>query len=97
MSNDKGESTGSGALAIADAGEIFRFPRRWIGGASLILGPLLVASGALLRVQFHFFAPQQLEAYQDHPVLITAAYTLYSIGSVVLCFGIITLANLIAR
>ena len=77
--------------------EPFRFPGRWVGGASLIVGPLLIGSGALLRVRFHFFAPQQLAAFQEHPDLITAAYSLYSIGSVVLCFGIITLANLIGR
>ena len=78
-------------------GEPFRFPGRWVGGASLVLGPLLIAAGALLRVRFHFFAPQQLAAYEAHPNLITAAYSCYSMGSVVLCFGIIALANRIGR
>ena len=79
-----------------DGGQ-FVFPGRWVGGASLIFGPLLIATGALLRIQFYYFAPQQLAAYQDHPTLITAAYSFYSIGSVVLCLGIISLANMIAR
>lgn len=73
------------------------FPGRWIGGVSLILGPLLILTGALLRIQFHFFAPQQLEAFKAHPNLITAAYSCYSLGSVILCFGIISLANLISN
>ena len=43
------------------------FPGRWIGGVCLILGPVLMLTGALLRIQFHFFAPQQLEAFAAHP------------------------------
>lgn len=73
------------------------FPGRWLGGACLIFGPLLLLTGALLRIQFHFFAPQQLEAYAAHPVLITAAYSAYSIGSVVLCFGILLLVHRISE
>lgn len=72
------------------------FPGRWLGGVSLILAPLLLLAGALLRVQFHFFAPQQLEAFEAHPTLISAAYSTYSVGVVVLCLAILTLVHLIA-
>ena len=96
MSIDSSEGSRGRAVRAAHDGEPFRFPGRWVGGASLILGPVLIASGALLRIQFHFFAPQQLAAFQEHPNLITAAYSAYSLGSVVLCFGIISLANRIA-
>lgn len=71
------------------------FPGRWVGGVSLILGPVLILTGALLRIQFHFFAPQQLAAFEAHPTLITAAYSCFALGSVILCFGIISLATLI--
>jgi hypothetical protein len=71
------------------------FPGRWVGGVSLILGPVLILTGALLRIQFHFFAPQQLTAFEAHPNLITAAYSCYAVGSVTLCFGIISLATFI--
>jgi hypothetical protein len=71
------------------------FPGRWVGGVSLILGPALILLGALLRIQFHYFAPQQLSAYETHPALITAAYSCFSLGSVILCFGIISLASFI--
>lgn len=71
------------------------FPGPYVGGVSLVLGPILILTGALLRIQFHFFAPQQLAAFQSHPTLITAAYSAYALGSVILCFGIITLATLI--
>lgn len=38
------------------------FPGRWIGGLTLILGPLLLLAGVLLRSKFHFFFPDQLRA-----------------------------------
>jgi hypothetical protein len=72
------------------------FPGRWVGGVCLILGPMLALTGALLRVQFHFFAPQQLQSYEAHPDLLTAAYSAYSMGWVALCFGILALVHRIA-
>jgi hypothetical protein len=32
-------------------------PGRWLGGASLILGPIVLLVGLLLRIQFNFFYP----------------------------------------
>ena len=72
------------------------FPGRWVGGVCLILGPLLLLTGALLRVQFHFFAPQQLRAFERHPELVTPAYSTYSAGAVALCFAILALVHRIA-
>jgi hypothetical protein len=72
------------------------FPGLWVGGVCLILGPVLLLTGALLRVQFHFFAPQQLQAYEAHPNLMSAAYSCHSMGSVVLCLGILLLVHRIA-
>lgn len=74
----------------------YPFPGRWVGGVCLIVGPLLVLSGALLRVQFHFFAPQQLQAFERHPTLITAAYSTYSLGFVALSLGVLLLVHRIA-
>jgi hypothetical protein len=72
------------------------FPGRWAGGVCLILGPVLLLTGALLRVQFHFFAPQQLQAFETHPALVNAAYSTFSAGTVVLCLGILPLVHRIA-
>lgn len=33
------------------------FPGRWVGGVAMVLGPLLMLAGALLRVRFDFFFP----------------------------------------
>lgn len=71
------------------------FPGRWIGGISLIVGPLLFLAAALLRIRFHFFYDAQLAAYADHPALITAAYSCFVLGCLTLWPGIITLARLI--
>jgi hypothetical protein len=57
---------------------------------------VLLLMGALLRIQFHYFAPQQLQAFERHPLLVTAAYSTYSIGTVVLCLGVLTLVHRIA-
>jgi hypothetical protein len=73
----------------------FWFPGRWIGGISLIIGPLLFLAAALLRIQFHFFYDAQLAAYADHPVLITTAYSCFVLGCLFLWPGIITLARFI--
>lgn len=79
-----------------NAPDTLPFPGRWIGGTCLILGPVLLLTGALLRIQFHFFAPQQLQAFAAHPDLVTAAYSTYSIGAVALCLGILALVHRIA-
>jgi len=50
----------------------FWFPGRWVGGGSLVLGPILLLIGTLLRVQFDFFLPAQLAAAKAHPGLIAA-------------------------
>lgn len=72
------------------------FPGRWVGGVCLILGPVLLLTGALLRVQFHFFAPQQLQAYAAHPRLVSAAYSTYWLGTVALSLGVLALVHRIA-
>jgi hypothetical protein len=77
--------------------EIFWFPGRWIGGVSLILGPLLLLSGSLLRIQFHFFFPQQLQAFDEHPTLLFASYSLFLAGNLLLWPGILTLVQLIGK
>ncbi|MBP8535677.1 hypothetical protein [Streptomyces sp. MK37H] len=68
------------------------FPGRWVGGASLVVGPLLVLAGVLLRVRFGFFFPAQLSAYERHPDLMTASYSLVAAGWVLLWPGVALLA-----
>ncbi|RCG17747.1 hypothetical protein DTL70_27190 [Streptomyces diacarni] len=63
------------------------FPGRWVGGASLVVGPSLVLAGVLLRARFDFFFPAQLSAYEHHPALMTTSYSLVAAGWVLLWPG----------
>jgi hypothetical protein len=94
MKNKIQQPSDPGAIASRD---LSGFPGRWLGAASLILAPLLVLVGILLRIQFHFFFPQQLAAYSDHPRLMTAAYNCFLAGNILLWPAVVTVARLISR
>jgi hypothetical protein len=68
-------------------------PGRWLGGTSLVLGPLALVTGVLLRAGHDFFFPEQLRAYADHPALMTAAYSCVLAGYVLLWPAIAVLAQ----
>ena len=75
----------------------YRFPGRWIGGVALIAGPLVWLTGALLRLPFHFFFPQQLAAYEQAPGRMFAAYSCVLAGQIVVALGVAAAADLIGR
>ncbi|MFC6101645.1 hypothetical protein [Olivibacter domesticus] len=77
------------------ASQDFWFPGRWIGGISLIIAPLALLAGILIRIQFHFFFPQQLEAFEQHPTLVSTSYNFFVAGNILLWPAIITLARYI--
>jgi hypothetical protein len=60
------------------------FPGRWLAGTSLLLGPVLLLAGVILRARFHFFFPDQLDAYDRRPALMTASYSCFAAGTVAL-------------
>ncbi|WP_067833374.1 hypothetical protein [Actinomadura kijaniata] len=63
---------------------VFVFPGRWLAGTSLLLGPVLLLLGVLLRAGSPFFFPGQLAAYDEHPTLMTASYGCFAAGTVAL-------------
>lgn len=73
------------------------FPGRWAGGISLVIGPLLLGAGILLRLPFHFFFPEQLAARVEHPGLIAASYGAFAAGTVLLWPAVAALAARIGR
>jgi len=75
----------------------FWLPGRWLGGISMVVGPLLLLAGILLRIREHFFFPDQLKAAVERPSLMTAAYGLVAIGNIALWPAILTLAHLVGR
>ncbi|MCC8246452.1 hypothetical protein [Saccharothrix luteola] len=73
------------------------FPGRWAGAGAMILGPVLLLVGTLLRWPFHYFFPQQLLALAEQPARMTAAHTLVLAGTVLLAPAVIALAHRIGR
>lgn len=72
------------------------YPGRWLGGVSLILGPLLLLLGIVLRFKFDFFFPDQLKAFDKYPALITTAYSFFAAGITLLIPAVILLGKRIA-
>lgn len=77
--------------------EAFWFPGRWVGGTTMILAPILLLTGELLRVQFNFFFPQQLKAFELHPTLLTTSYSFFLAGNILLWPAIATVAKLVGH
>ncbi|MFD5193128.1 hypothetical protein ACFWMU_34320 [Streptomyces sp. NPDC058357] len=68
------------------------FPGRWVGGTAMVLAPLLMLAGALPRSRCHFFHPDQLAAFEQHPTLISTAYGLFAAGSLLLWSAVAVVA-----
>ncbi|MGW0523495.1 hypothetical protein [Crossiella sp. NPDC003009] len=68
------------------------FPGRWLGGASLILGPLLLLAAVFTRHGTYFFFPAQLAGYAADPVRMTVSYSLFAVGMVLLLPAVLLLA-----
>ncbi|HCT79092.1 MAG TPA: hypothetical protein DGG94_20405 [Micromonosporaceae bacterium] len=62
----------------------------------LIIAPLLILAGVLLRLPFDFFFPAQLAAYRDHPALLTTCYSLFLLGNVLMWPAVAALSRKIA-
>ena len=73
------------------------FPGRWLGGLSLIIAPVFLVISALLRIQFNFFFPDQLAAYDTHPTLMLTSYSLFLSGMILLFPAILILVQLISK
>ncbi|OZB98494.1 hypothetical protein [Paenibacillus sp. XY044] len=84
---------GHGKIALTSAVAKQRFPGPWAGGISLIVSPLLLLAGILLRSPYHFFFPDQLAAYGEHPLQITVSYSLFGAGIVMLWPAVLLLVQ----
>jgi hypothetical protein len=80
-------------MTTATVDRTFSFPGPWLGGVSLIAGPVLLLAGTLLKLGVPFFYPDQLDAYQREPFLFGTAYALFLTGVIVLWPGVVTVAS----
>ncbi|GAA3149597.1 hypothetical protein [Nonomuraea roseoviolacea] len=69
------------------------FPGRWAEGVSLTLAPVLMLAGVLLRVGYDGFFPAQLAAFAEAPVLMSASYGCFALGSALLWPGVLGLVR----
>ncbi|MFF8959741.1 hypothetical protein [Streptomyces sp. NPDC014894] len=88
------------------------FPGRWIGGVSLVVGPVAWSAGLLLRhlatrtalsrqrleeyEREPFAAPSQLDAYLESPALMTAGYACFAAGALLLWPAFVTFARIVS-
>ncbi|MEU6036229.1 hypothetical protein ABZ801_12545 [Actinomadura sp. NPDC047616] len=90
----------------ADDGRFLSLTHR-LGGASMLISPLLLLVGESLRISADLLSPDgpstgfdypgQLAAYQDHPALMTASYVVFALGWFALWPAFLSLAALIGR
>jgi hypothetical protein len=73
----------------------YRVPGRALTGLSLVLAPLLLIAGELLRIGFFFYYPDQLRAAALHPQLMAGSYALFASGLLALWPGFVGLGGLI--
>jgi hypothetical protein len=69
------------------------FPGKWIEGAGLVLGPVLVMAGVLLKLGHDAFFPDQLAAFAGSPAQMTAAYSCFAAGIVLLAPAVLAVAG----
>lgn len=71
------------------------FPGRLVGSLAMIVGPLLLLTGTLLRAPYPFFFPDQLAAAGARPELMVAAYSCFLAGTVLMWPAVVALAGMI--
>ncbi|MEU7855347.1 hypothetical protein [Nonomuraea sp. NPDC049141] len=69
------------------------FPGRWAEGVSLVIAPVLMLAGVLLRLPYDAFFPRQLAAFAGDPALMTASYSCFAAGNVLLWPGVLGLVR----
>ncbi|MFB9890773.1 hypothetical protein [Planobispora takensis] len=69
------------------------FPGKWIEGIGLVLGPTLVMIGVLLKLGHDAFFPEQLAAFAGGPAQMTAAYSCFVAGIVLLSPAVLGVAR----
>lgn len=71
------------------------FPGPLLGGLALVLAPLLMLAGELVRIGFYYYYPAQLAAADKHPTLMATSYGLYALGLLLLWPAFLALTYLI--
>ncbi|RJL31963.1 hypothetical protein [Bailinhaonella thermotolerans] len=70
---------------------------RWVEGAGLTLGPLLVLAGVMARLGVGDFFPEQLAGFAERPEAMTFSYGAFAAGVALLVPGVVALARRVGR
>ena len=83
------------ALMVRAPGPVRAWPGSRFGGASLVLAPLLLLGGEVVRSGHYFYFPDQLSAMATDPGVTLTSYSLYTAGLVLMIPAFVVLAQLI--
>lgn len=73
------------------------FPGPLLGGLALILAPLLMLAGELVRIKYYFYYPMQLRAAAAYPQLMATSYGLFALGLLLQWPAFLALTRLIGE
>ncbi|SDS02586.1 hypothetical protein [Microlunatus soli] len=85
------------AFLIRAPGPIVGWPGTRLGAGSLVLAPLLLLAGELVRSGHFYFFPDQLAAMESARGTILTSYALYTAGLVLMIPAFVALASMIGR
>ena len=85
------------AVRIRAPGPLTAWPGSRFGAAALVLAPLLLLAGEVVRAGHDYFFPAQLAAMAGTPGTILTSYALYTAGLVLLIPAFFALSGLIGR
>ena len=85
------------ATGIRAPGPVTGWPGSRLGAAALVLAPLLLLAGEIVRSGHHYFFPAQLAAMAEVPRTVLTSYALYTAGLVLMIPAFLALAAMIGR
>lgn len=85
------------AFLVRVPGPLTSWPGSHFGAAALVLAPLLLLAGELVRSRHYYFFPAQLAAMVDDSATILVSYALYTAGLVLLIPAFLALGGMIGR
>ncbi|MEU4516929.1 hypothetical protein AB0G05_46230 [Nonomuraea wenchangensis] len=80
-------------MTSSSSSSSFDFPGRWAEAAGLLLGPVLMLAGVLLRAGIDGFFPAQLAAFAADPARMSLSYGAFAAGNVLLWPAVIALVR----
>jgi hypothetical protein len=86
-----------GPAFLVRASPLTSWPGSQLGAGALILAPLFLLAGEIVRSGHYYFYPQQLAGMVSDPVTIMTSYSLYTVGLVLTIPAFLALAGLIAK